>query len=147
MKSRLPLLCALLVTAATAFAALPVVSNVTSTQRTGTKFVDITYDVADADGDSLKVRVEISDNNGATYSVPAFTFTGAIGDNVTPGAGKTIAWNAGTGTANTPRRCASKSSPSTRAACPASHGATRFLPAASSWVRTAASRAAASPAT
>jgi formylglycine-generating enzyme required for sulfatase activity len=95
MKSRLQLLCALLATATTAFAALPVVSNVTSAQRTGTKFVDITYDVADADGDTLKVRVEISDNNGVTYSVPAFTFTGAIGDNVTPGAGKTIAWNAG----------------------------------------------------
>lgn len=95
MKSRFQLLCALLATAATAFAALPVVSNVTSAQRTGTKFVDITYDVADADGDTLTVRVEISDNNGATYSVPAFTFTGAIGDNVTPGTGKTIVWNAG----------------------------------------------------
>jgi formylglycine-generating enzyme required for sulfatase activity len=57
--------------------------------------VDITYDVADADGDTLKVRVEISDNNGASYSVPAFTFTGAIGDNVAPGVGKTIIWNAG----------------------------------------------------
>lgn len=95
MKSPRLFLCALLATAATAFAALPVVSNVTSAQRAGTKFVDITYDVADADGDTLKIRVEISDDNGATYSVPAFTFTGAIGDNVTPGAGKTIAWNAG----------------------------------------------------
>jgi formylglycine-generating enzyme required for sulfatase activity len=85
----------LLAAGATAFAALPVVSNVTSTQRAGTKFVDITYDVADADGDPLKVRVEISDNNGTTYAVPAFTFTGAIGDNVLPGTGKTIVWNAG----------------------------------------------------
>jgi formylglycine-generating enzyme len=94
MKLLQSLLC-LFAAIATSFAALPVVSNVTSTQRTGTKFVDITYDVADADGDALKVRVEISDNNGATYSVPAFTFTGAIGDNITPGTGKTIAWNAG----------------------------------------------------
>jgi formylglycine-generating enzyme required for sulfatase activity len=94
MKLLHSLLC-LLAAGATAFAALPVVSNVTSTQRAGTKFVDITYDVADADGDALKVRVEISDNNGATYAVPAFTFTGAIGDNVLPGTGKTIAWNAG----------------------------------------------------
>lgn len=85
----------LLALASSAFAALPVVSNVASTQRTGTKFVDITYDVADADGDALKVRVEISDNNGLTYAVPAFTFTGAIGDNVLPGTGKTIVWNAG----------------------------------------------------
>ena len=95
MKLLQSLLC-LLAAGATAFAALPVVSNVTSTQRAGTKFVDITYDVADADGDALKVRVEISDNNGVTYVVPAFTFTGAIGDNVIPGTGKTIAWNAGT---------------------------------------------------
>jgi formylglycine-generating enzyme required for sulfatase activity len=94
MKLLHSLLC-LLAAGATAFAALPVVSNVTSTQRAGTKFVDITYDVADADGDALKVRVEISDNNGATYAVPAFTFSGAIGDNVIPGTGKTIAWNAG----------------------------------------------------
>lgn len=94
MKLLHSLVC-LLAVGATAFAALPVVSNVTSSQRAGTKFVDITYDVADADGDPLKVRVEISDNNGTTYAVPAFTFTGAIGDNVTPGTGKTIAWNAG----------------------------------------------------
>lgn len=82
-------------TAAPLFAALPVVSNVTSSQRAGTKLVDITYNVADADGDALKVRVEISDNNGTTYNVPAFTFTGAIGDNVMPGNGKTIVWDAG----------------------------------------------------
>ena len=94
MKSRLALACALLASAPL-FAALPVVSNVSSAQRAGTKLVDITYDVADTDGDALKVRVEISDNNGTTYSVPAFTFTGAIGDNVIPGTGKTIVWDAG----------------------------------------------------
>ncbi|GAA5119154.1 SUMF1/EgtB/PvdO family nonheme iron enzyme [Luteolibacter yonseiensis] len=79
----------------TAFAAIPEVTNVTAVQRADTKFVDITYNVADADGDKLKVRVEISDNAGTVYSVPAFSFTGAIGDAVTPGNGKTITWNAG----------------------------------------------------
>ncbi len=61
-------------------AALPVISNVTSQQRSGSKLVDISYDVADADGDALKVRVEISSDGGQNYSVPAFSFTGAIGD-------------------------------------------------------------------
>lgn len=77
------------------FAALPEVSNVTSSQRTDTKLVDIHYDVADADGDSLKVRIEISDDGGTTYQVPAFTFTGDIGDGITPGTGKLITWDAG----------------------------------------------------
>lgn len=94
MKSSIALIYSILATAPL-FAALPVVSNVTSSQRAGTKFVDITYNVADADGDALKVRVEISDNNGTTYNVPAFSFTGAIGDNVIPGNGKTIVWDAG----------------------------------------------------
>ena len=77
-----------------ATAALPVVSNVTSSQRSGTKLVDITYDVADADNDQLKIRIEISSDGGVNYSVPAFSLTGAIGDNITPGTGKTILWNA-----------------------------------------------------
>ncbi|MEO5715001.1 MAG: SUMF1/EgtB/PvdO family nonheme iron enzyme [Luteolibacter sp.] len=79
----------------TAFASIPEVTNVTAVQRAGTKFVDITYNVADSDGDTLKIRVEVSDNAGTIYSVPAFSFTGAIGDAVTPGNGKTIVWNAG----------------------------------------------------
>ena len=76
-------------------AALPEVSNVTSSQRDGTKFVDIRYDVQDADGDSLKVRIEISDDGGTTYQVPAFTFEGDIGDGITPGTGKLVTWDAG----------------------------------------------------
>lgn len=56
----------------------------------------IYYDAADADGDALKIRVEISDNDGAKYSVPALTFTGDIGEGVTPGANKHIVWDAGT---------------------------------------------------
>jgi len=76
------------------FAALPVVSNVTASQRSGTKIVDIRYDVADADGDTLKIRVEVSDDAGVQYSVPAFSFTGAIGDSIVPGTGKAIVWNA-----------------------------------------------------
>ena len=50
----------------------------------------------DADGDLLKVRVEISDNDGVKYSVPAFSLTGDIGEGVAPGTNKHIVWDAGT---------------------------------------------------
>lgn len=85
-----------LCTASTLFAAPPEITNVRASQRTGTKLVDISYDIADADGDKLRVRVEISDNDGKVYSVPAFTFTGDIGEGITPGTGKQIVWDAGT---------------------------------------------------
>ena len=60
------------------------------------KLVDIYYDAADADNDLLKVRIEISDNDGAKYSVPAFSLTGDIGEGIAPGTGKHIVWDAGT---------------------------------------------------
>ena len=74
----------------------PVITNVRASQREGTKLVDIYYDAADADNDALKVRIEISDNDGMKYSVPAFTLTGDIGEGITPGTGKHIIWDAGT---------------------------------------------------
>ena len=45
-------------------AADPVVSNVKVSQRPGTHKVDIRYDVADADGDVLWIKVEVSDDGG-----------------------------------------------------------------------------------
>ena len=77
-------------------AAVPVVTNVVASQQSSNKLVDIYYDVFDDDGDTLKVRVEVSDNGGNLYSVPAFTFTGDIGEGVTTGANKHIVWDAGT---------------------------------------------------
>ncbi len=74
----------------------PEISNVTASQRDGTKLVDIYYDAADADGDLLTVRIEVSDNDGARYSVPAFTLSGDIGEGIEPGTGKHIVWDAGT---------------------------------------------------
>lgn len=90
------LFCLALAVAGVLVAAPPEISNVQASQREGTKLVDITYDAADADGDLLKVRVEISDNDGKTYSIPAFSFTGDIGEGITPGTGKHIVWDAGT---------------------------------------------------
>ena len=43
---------------ATVDAAPPVVSNVTAAQRPGTKLVDITYNLSDADGDLQNVQVD-----------------------------------------------------------------------------------------
>ena len=62
-----------LFSALTARAAAPVVTNIVASQRSGTKLIDIRYDVLDADGDPLKIRIEISHNGGSTYSVPALT--------------------------------------------------------------------------
>lgn len=78
-----------------AWSAVPVVTNVTASQRGTNKLVDIYFEVYDADGDTLKTRVEVSDNGGATYDVPAFTFTGDYGDGVSTGANKHIVWDAG----------------------------------------------------
>ena len=74
----------------------PEITNVSASQRDGTKLVDIAYDVADADGDLLTVRIEVSDNDGRTYSIPAFSLTGDIGSGIAPGTGKHIVWDAGT---------------------------------------------------
>ena len=95
MKQLIP---AILITALTgaAFAAPPEITNVRAEQRDGTKLVDIWYDAADADGDLLKIRIEVSDNDGARYSVPAFSLTGDIGEGIAPGANKHIVWDAGT---------------------------------------------------
>ncbi len=80
--------------ALTAGAAAPVVTNVVASQRSGTKLIDIRYNVFDADGDLLKIRIEISHNGGSNYSVPAITLSGDVGNNITPGTNKLIVWNA-----------------------------------------------------
>jgi formylglycine-generating enzyme required for sulfatase activity len=73
-----------------------VVSNVTAAQRAGSsKLVDIYYDLADPDGDACTVWAEVSSDGGLTFTVPALSFTGAVGTSITPGAGKHILWDAG----------------------------------------------------
>ncbi len=54
----------------------------------------IAYDVT-ADTPTVLVSLEISNDGGTTYSVPAMTVGGAIGAEVTTGTGKTIVWDAG----------------------------------------------------
>ena len=73
----------------------PHVSNVRAGQRSGTKLVDIYYDVTDPDGDLLTISVAVSDDGGATFTVPVLTLTGDVGHGITPGGGKHIVWDAG----------------------------------------------------
>ena len=76
------------------WAADPVVSNISAVQRAGTKLVDITYDVT-ADTPTVLVGLEISNDGGATFTVPAVTTSGALGAGIATGTGKVITWNAG----------------------------------------------------
>jgi len=83
---------ALLLLPALLSAAAPVVSNVRAQQRLGTKLIDITYDLADADGSTVYISAQLF---AGSTALPAFSLSGHIGAGVTPGAGKTIVWNAG----------------------------------------------------
>ncbi len=75
--------------------ATPVVSNVHASQRTGTKQVDIYYDVTDATGHAQSVQVLISADGGVTYRIPVVNLSGDVGTGITPGSNKHIVWNAG----------------------------------------------------
>ena len=77
-----------------AFAADPAVTNVRASQRPGTPYVDITYDLADADTATLSVTVAVSTNGGAVYFTPASGLSGHTGS-VARGAGRQVVWNAG----------------------------------------------------
>ena len=72
---------------------VPVVSNVRAAQRANTKLVDITYDLADEDGTSYHMVVEVRSNG---TPIRATALTGDVGETlVAPGAGKHIVWDAG----------------------------------------------------
>ena len=73
----------------------PVIGNVNVQQRAETYLVDIDFDVSDIDGDPLIIYVQISNDSGKTFTVPAITFTGDYGFNIEPGVDKHITWDAG----------------------------------------------------
>jgi formylglycine-generating enzyme required for sulfatase activity len=73
----------------------PTVSNVQAAQRRdGSRLVDITYNLSDPDSDSLLVTVELSPDDGKTWT-PLRTVSGAVGRGVTPGVRKQVVWNVG----------------------------------------------------
>jgi formylglycine-generating enzyme required for sulfatase activity len=72
----------------------PVVSDVTVAQRPGTKLVDITYDLAYSGPGAVTIWIDISNDGGRSYIVPAKTFSGNIGQGVNPGNNRVAVWNA-----------------------------------------------------
>ncbi len=80
------------------FAIAPVVSNVSFHQRTdGSRMIDIMYDLSDGEGDHCSITLELSSDDGGSFGVhPGLqNLTGDIGENIAPGIGKHIVWNAG----------------------------------------------------
>lgn len=75
-------------------AAHPTVTNVRAAQKTGTKQVEISYDLSGSTS-PVHVSLQISSNGGTTFAVPANTLSGAVGAGVSLGTNKTITWNAG----------------------------------------------------
>ncbi|NMC14834.1 MAG: hypothetical protein GYA34_18355 [Chloroflexi bacterium] len=74
---------------------VPVVNNVTATQKDdGSKEVVIVYDLSNPNGENCAVSLQVSNDGGNTWTVPAYSLTGAIGSNICPGSGKRITWNA-----------------------------------------------------
>ncbi len=77
-----------------AVAGAPIVSNVRAQQEPGTRYVDISYDLATSGGSPASVTASASTNNGTSYTVilSAPGAQGAIGGNITAGASKSIRW-------------------------------------------------------
>lgn len=68
------------------------VSNLVVAQRPGTKLVDISYDVSSTAASAVTVTLSVY--NGST-AVSAPSVSGAVGDGVATGTGKTMVWNMG----------------------------------------------------
>ncbi len=72
----------------------PVISALAGNQVTSLNNVDFTYTLTDVS--SSTVEIDISEDSGSTWAVTDTSSIGDIGASVTPGAGKTITWAAGT---------------------------------------------------
>jgi hypothetical protein len=73
----------------------PVVSNVIVQQRPGSHLVDITYDLADVQTDTLIVRLYFSNDGGATWTHACRNVSGHVGLEVPTGLMRRIVWDAG----------------------------------------------------
>jgi formylglycine-generating enzyme required for sulfatase activity len=73
----------------------PVVTNVVATQRAHTGLVDVTFNIADADGDPVFVTLVYSADGGVTFAEDCLTVSGDVGARVMPGVGLAAVWDAG----------------------------------------------------
>jgi formylglycine-generating enzyme required for sulfatase activity len=87
--------CIILVLGHAVLQAAPAVSNLSASQREGTRLVDLSYDLAAPGMSSVPIRLEVSSDGGTTWTVPVNTVSGDLGTSVNPGTGKTMVWNAG----------------------------------------------------
>ena len=76
-----------------AWAADPVVSNLTVIQRPGTKLVDIGYDLAAAE--PVQIGMRLSADDGATWTLPTASLSGDLGVGISAGVGKAVVWDMG----------------------------------------------------
>jgi len=72
-----------------------VVSNVAAQPRAGTNLVDVTYDLETVDGSPVAVSLWLSTDAEGTISHHCQAVSGNVGDEVMPGAGLSIVWDAG----------------------------------------------------
>ncbi|MDD4901449.1 MAG: hypothetical protein PHS62_05140, partial [Patescibacteria group bacterium] len=70
---------------------VPVVSNVSAAQISGSALVAVNYDLADMS--PAAVEFDVSSDSGASWNVATTTYTGEVGVGQTAGA-KTFSWNA-----------------------------------------------------
>ena len=80
--------------ASSATAAPPDVTNINASQRTGTKLVDVTYNLALDPGQTAFVELWFSPDNGLTFPVRCTAITGDVNASVTAGNAKSVVWNA-----------------------------------------------------
>ncbi len=72
----------------------PEVSNVDVQQRNdGSYIVDISYNLFDADGDSMLVSISASDDDEESWDYVITSVTGDIGYDITSGNGKQVTWD------------------------------------------------------
>jgi uncharacterized protein (TIGR02145 family) len=73
---------------------VPVVSNVTFINNISTTgYVDIYYDITDAEQNQVTISMEVSNDGGTTYNYSDTLVTGDIGSGISVGNGKHIIWD------------------------------------------------------
>jgi hypothetical protein len=78
----------------------PVILNVQAEQITGTRWVDISYEIRDPDSAAVSVYLKISADSGQTWEVPTASATGAVGRGIQPGIVQHIRWDSSVDLAN-----------------------------------------------
>ncbi|MDX2472417.1 MAG: SUMF1/EgtB/PvdO family nonheme iron enzyme [Candidatus Krumholzibacteria bacterium] len=95
IRISLVLLCCLLLVGSALANTPPSVTNVVATQRAHTALIDLTFDIADIDGDAVHVSLWYSLDAGASWDQECMTVTGDVGLGVIATSGLSAVWDAG----------------------------------------------------